>query len=228
MTFSKRDTAELCRGAARPAAGRRRGDSADSQVRTQPVESLGVGWFWSWWCFHTRWPQVTKWSRIRAWVRRGACPHPHGDPARSPGAAGISAHGWRHTNHPLGNGVAVFTVTGLFEIHAALRTRVSYAMLLAGLSLLIAWLFAWEKILDHPSANTYRWLLIAAAVLLLAASVRLALRARDRRGRSSHRGCHSRDRGGNDRRGRGRLRRSVRGHRDAYRDPIQLRSGADR
>jgi hypothetical protein len=78
-----------------------------------------------------------------------------------------------NTNHPL-YGVAVFTVVGLFAIHAARRTRVSYAMLLAGLSLLLAWLFAWEKILDHPSANTYRWLLIAAAVLLLAASVRLA------------------------------------------------------
>ncbi len=32
----------------------------------------------------------------------------------------------------------------------------------------------WEKILGHPSADTYRWLLVAAGALFLIASARLA------------------------------------------------------
>jgi hypothetical protein len=39
---------------------------------------------------------------------------------------------------------------------------------------LVAWLLVWEKLLDHPSANTYRWLLVAGGVLLLAAAGGLA------------------------------------------------------
>jgi hypothetical protein len=46
--------------------------------------------------------------------------------------------------------------------------------LLAGLSALVAWLLVWEKLLDHPSANTYRWLLVAGGVLLLVAAGGLA------------------------------------------------------
>jgi hypothetical protein len=68
----------------------------------------------------------------------------------------------------------VFALTGLLAAYAARRARVSYAALLAGLSLLVAWLLVWGKILDHPSADTYRWLLVAAAVLLLAVAARLA------------------------------------------------------
>jgi hypothetical protein len=62
---------------------------------------------------------------------------------------------------------AVFAFVGLFAAHAARRARVSYASLLAGLSFVASWLFVWAKILSHPSANTFRWLLVAAAALLL-------------------------------------------------------------
>jgi hypothetical protein len=65
-------------------------------------------------------------------------------------------------------------VTALFAGYAARRARVSYAALLAGLSLLLTWLLVWEKILGHPSANTDRWLLVAAAVLLFVLAARLA------------------------------------------------------
>ncbi|MFZ2051832.1 MAG: hypothetical protein WAU69_12980 [Solirubrobacteraceae bacterium] len=68
---------------------------------------------------------------------------------------------------------AVFALIALVAAYAALRARVSYAALLAGLSALLAWLLVWDKILDHPSANTYRWLLVAAAALLFFISRRL-------------------------------------------------------
>jgi hypothetical protein len=68
----------------------------------------------------------------------------------------------------------VFMLTGLLASYAARRARASYSALLAGLSLLVAWLLVWEKILGHPSANTFRWLLVAAAALLLAAAIVLA------------------------------------------------------
>jgi hypothetical protein len=77
------------------------------------------------------------------------------------------------TGHVL-YGAGVFAVTALFAGYGARRARVSYAALLAGLSLLLTWLLVWEKILGHPSANTYRWLLVAAAVLLFVFAARLA------------------------------------------------------
>lgn len=78
-----------------------------------------------------------------------------------------------NTGHVL-YGAGVFAVTALFAGYAARRARVSYAALLAGLSLLLTWLLVWEKILGHPSANTDRWLLVAAAVLLFVFAARLA------------------------------------------------------
>ncbi len=78
-----------------------------------------------------------------------------------------------NTGHVL-YGAGVFAVSALFAGYAARRARVSYAALLAGLSLLLTWLLVWEKILGHPSANTYRWLLVAAAVLLFVFAARLA------------------------------------------------------
>jgi hypothetical protein len=78
-----------------------------------------------------------------------------------------------NTGHVL-YGAGVFAVTALFAGYAARRAHVSYAALLAGLSLLLTWLLVWEKILGHPSANTYRWLLVAAAVLLFVFAARLA------------------------------------------------------
>jgi hypothetical protein len=81
-----------------------------------------------------------------------------------------------NTHHVLYD-AGVFAVTGLLAGYAARRARVSYAALLAGLSLLVTWLLVWEKILGHPSANTYRWLLVAAAALLLLVAARLARRS---------------------------------------------------
>jgi len=78
-----------------------------------------------------------------------------------------------NTGHVL-YGAGIFAVTALLAGYAARRARVSYAALLAGLSLIVTWLLVWEKILGHPSANTYRWLLVVAAVLLLAVAARLA------------------------------------------------------
>lgn len=78
-----------------------------------------------------------------------------------------------NTGHVL-YGAGVFAVTALLAGYAARRARVSYAALLAGLSLIVTWLLVWEEIFGHPSANAYRWLLVAAAVLLLAVAARLA------------------------------------------------------
>jgi hypothetical protein len=77
------------------------------------------------------------------------------------------------THHPL-YVAAVFALTALLPAYAARHARIRYAALLAGLSSLIAWLYVWEKILHHPSANTGRWLLVAAGVLLLIVAVGLA------------------------------------------------------
>ena len=68
----------------------------------------------------------------------------------------------------------VFAITGVLAGYATRRARASYCALLAGLALLVTWLLVWGKILDHPSADTYRWLLVAAAGLLLAAAAGLA------------------------------------------------------
>ncbi|HEY5342468.1 MAG TPA: hypothetical protein VIJ66_02295 [Solirubrobacteraceae bacterium] len=69
---------------------------------------------------------------------------------------------------------AVFAVTALLAGYAVRRARVSYAALLAGLTLLVAWQDVWQEILGHPSTGTSRWLLVAAAVLLLAGAAGLA------------------------------------------------------
>jgi hypothetical protein len=78
------------------------------------------------------------------------------------------------TRHLLYN-AGVFALTGLLAGYGARRARAPYAALLAGLALLVAWLLVWGKILDHPSADTYRWLLVVGAALLLLASAGLAL-----------------------------------------------------
>jgi hypothetical protein len=69
---------------------------------------------------------------------------------------------------------AVFALTALFAGYGARRARVSYAALLAGLALLVTWLDVWDAILGHPSTNTSRWLLVAAAALLFAVAAGLA------------------------------------------------------
>ncbi len=71
---------------------------------------------------------------------------------------------------------AIFAVTALIAGNAAFAARVAYGALLAGLSALVAWLVLWGEILDHPSPNAYRWLLVVAAALLLLIAAALAAR----------------------------------------------------
>ena len=73
------------------------------------------------------------------------------------------------------NLAAVFAAAALLAAYTARRSHVTYAALLAGISALAAWLLVWSKILDHPSLNTYRWLLIAGAAIIFAIAVALAL-----------------------------------------------------
>lgn len=83
--------------------------------------------------------------------------------------------GWvgASTQHSLYE-AAVFALSALLAGYGARRARVSYAVLLAGLALLVAWQDVWQEILGHPSTGTSRWLLVAAAVLLLAGAGGLA------------------------------------------------------
>jgi hypothetical protein len=66
---------------------------------------------------------------------------------------------------------AIFALTGIVAAYGAWRARVPYAALLAGLSLLVAWLIACSRLL-HPSLDGFRVLLIGGgALLFVAASV---------------------------------------------------------
>jgi hypothetical protein len=49
-----------------------------------------------------------------------------------------------------------------------------YQMLLGGVLLIATWLSLWDKILDNPSLDTIRWLLLGLAVFFLTAAVVLA------------------------------------------------------
>jgi hypothetical protein len=68
----------------------------------------------------------------------------------------------------------VFVLTALIAAYGAWRARVPYAVLLASLALLVAWLIVWVKVLDKPSVDTFRVLLIVAAALLFAIATLLA------------------------------------------------------
>ena len=84
---------------------------------------------------------------------------------------------WVHAHGALVT-FAVFLLTGLSAAYAAWRANVRFAGFLGALSLLIAWLALWDKILSHPSGTTNRWLLIIVGVIFLAGSVWLARRGR--------------------------------------------------
>jgi hypothetical protein len=68
----------------------------------------------------------------------------------------------------------VFAVTAVLAGYASRRVHVPYAALLAALALLLAWLFLWTDVIGRSSANTYRWLLVAAGALLFAGAARIA------------------------------------------------------
>jgi hypothetical protein len=77
------------------------------------------------------------------------------------------------TSHAL-NLAAVFALTGVLAFYVALRARAVYAVLLGALAMLVAWLLVWSRILDHPSADTFRWLLLAGGIVLLAGAAAAA------------------------------------------------------
>jgi hypothetical protein len=79
-----------------------------------------------------------------------------------------------NTGHVLYD-AGVFALTGIFAGYITRRARVSYTALLGAISLLIAWLLLWDKLLGHPSADTFRWLLVAGAAVLLLVAVALAV-----------------------------------------------------
>ena len=75
------------------------------------------------------------------------------------------------------NAAWIFGLTGALALYAALTADVVYTALLAAISLLIAWLSVWDKILDHPSETTFRWLLVVIAVGFVVTAVALERRS---------------------------------------------------
>lgn len=72
----------------------------------------------------------------------------------------------------------VFLATAALAAIGASLARASYGMFITGIALLISWLILWSKIIDHPSADDYRWFLLTGAVLLFAAAARNAASSR--------------------------------------------------
>ncbi len=68
----------------------------------------------------------------------------------------------------------IFAVCTVVAVLTALRTGAWWQMLIAGLYAGVAWLALWSEILDDPSGDTIRWLLILFAAILLAAALTLA------------------------------------------------------
>jgi hypothetical protein len=72
------------------------------------------------------------------------------------------------------NLIWVFGASTAVAVLTGLRENAWWQMLIGGLYAIVAWIALWSKILDNPSANTIRWLLVALAALLLLAAFTLA------------------------------------------------------
>lgn len=72
------------------------------------------------------------------------------------------------------NAFWIFAVSAAVAAVTALRRGAWWQMLIAGIYATVAWIALWSKLLDSPSADTIRWLLIAFAVILLVAAAGLA------------------------------------------------------
>ncbi len=70
---------------------------------------------------------------------------------------------------------AVLVLTAAIAVFGARRIGAPYAILLAGLALLGAWLLVWIEIVGHPGADTTRWLLVSGGAVLLAAAALMAV-----------------------------------------------------
>jgi hypothetical protein len=70
----------------------------------------------------------------------------------------------------------IFAVSAAVAAAVALRVGAWWQMLVAGLYAIVAWLAFWAKVLDDPSPDTIRVLLLIAAALLLGAGLVLGRR----------------------------------------------------
>ncbi|HWH44259.1 MAG TPA: hypothetical protein VNT32_05975, partial [Thermoleophilaceae bacterium] len=71
------------------------------------------------------------------------------------------------------NGAWIFAVVGALGAVASHRRDALYAALLAALAFLAAWLLLWDKLLDNPEIDTFRWLLVILALIYAAAAFAL-------------------------------------------------------
>src|SRR3954451_814666 len=69
-----------------------------------------------------------------------------------------------------------FAVAGAVAVVSSLVLRANVQMLVGALFGLVAWLALWSKILDNPSGDTVRWLLIVLALIYGGAAFALARR----------------------------------------------------
>ena len=70
------------------------------------------------------------------------------------------------------NAFWIFAVSAAVAVLIALRRGLRWQMLIGGVYAIVSWIGLWSKILDNPSADTTRWLLVAvAAILFLGATV---------------------------------------------------------
>jgi hypothetical protein len=69
----------------------------------------------------------------------------------------------------------VLCASALIALGGARRTRAPYAVLLAGIALLGAWMLVWSKLLGgHTSVSTLRWLALSGGVVLVLAGIALS------------------------------------------------------
>jgi hypothetical protein len=74
------------------------------------------------------------------------------------------------------NSVWILGLTGVIGVAATLYAGATQAAGFGALALIVAWLAFWDAVLDNPSGNTVRWLLVAIAAIYVVAAYVLARR----------------------------------------------------
>jgi hypothetical protein len=74
------------------------------------------------------------------------------------------------------NSVWILGLTGVIGVAATLYAGATQAAGFGALALIAAWLAFWDAVLDNPSGNTVRWLLVAIAAIYVVAAYVLARR----------------------------------------------------
>jgi hypothetical protein len=74
------------------------------------------------------------------------------------------------------NSMWILGLTGVIGVAATLYAGATQAAGFGALALIMAWLAFWDKVLDNPSGNTVRWLLVAIAAIYVVAAYVLARR----------------------------------------------------